>query len=98
MQSCSFRLVVATRAPGKAAGVAASQPEFDVGNVVDGLPAAAVAGVAGRFSRCHFELHVYLVASYSAPETSIHRNARNFQNVTLNIPSFATNLRGYQNN
>jgi hypothetical protein len=40
MQSGSFRLVVATRAPGKAAGVAVSLPEFDVGNVVDGFPVA----------------------------------------------------------
>jgi hypothetical protein len=44
IQSCSFRLVVATRAPGKAVGVAASLPEFDVGKVGDGLPVAAVAG------------------------------------------------------
>lgn len=94
MQSCSFRLVVATRTPGKAAGVAASLSEFDVGNVVDGLPVAAVAGL---FSRCHFGLHVYLIAD-STLGTSIHRNARNFQKVTLNTPSFATNLRGYQNN
>jgi hypothetical protein len=89
MQSCSFRLVVAIRAPAKTAGVAAFLPEFDVGNVVDGLPVAAVAGL---FSRCHFGLHVYLMA-YSAPETSIHRNARNFQKVALNIPSFGTNLQ-----
>jgi len=47
MQSCSFRLVVATQAHGKAAGVAASLPELDVGNVGDGLPVAAVAG-SGR--------------------------------------------------
>jgi hypothetical protein len=52
--SCFHRFVVTVLAPWKAAEVAPFLPEFNVGNVVNGLPVAAAARL---LSGCPLELH-----------------------------------------
>jgi hypothetical protein len=64
MGSCFSRFAAPTRAAGKAAEVVASLPQFEVGNVVNGLTVAALAGLFSIIS-CHN--HILTTKARSAP-------------------------------